>query len=94
MNKISNYFQKNNIFANIILTILATFFTEFLGSFLNDIVSPLIDFNKDGIEDSKNLSSYEIIINGRNIKVGLFLLSLIKLFIIISLIVLIIYFIK
>lgn len=80
--------------ANIVLTLLSTFLTEFLMSFLDNIVSPLIDFNKDGIEDSKNLSSYTITNNGKEIKLGNFLLSLIKLIIIILIIVLFVYFMK
>jgi len=94
MDKISNFFIKNNLMANVVLTLLSTFFTEFLMSFLDNIVSPLIDFNKDGIEDSKNLSSYTITKNGKEIKLGNFLLSLIKLIIIILIIVLFVYFMK
>jgi large-conductance mechanosensitive channel len=94
MNKISNFFKKNNLLANIILTVLSTFLTEFLASFLNDIISPLIDFNKDGIEDSKNLSSYKVKVNGRELRVGNMIVSSIRLVIIILIMILLIYFMK
>jgi large-conductance mechanosensitive channel len=94
MKEISSFFKQNNLIPTVIITILSTFLTDFFISFLENIISPLIDFNNDGVEDHKNLSSYTIKINGKIIKIGLFLFSLIKLIIIMLIIVVLIYLLK
>lgn len=94
MKEISSFFKQNNLIPTVIITILSTFLTDFFISFLENIISPLIDFNNDGVEDHKNLSSYTIKISGKTIKIGLFLVSLIKLIIIMLIIVVLIYLLK
>ena len=95
MIKIYDYFKKNNILANIILTILATFSTELLISFSENIICPFIDTNNDAISDCNNMRYWEIITrNGVKINIGKFLVSFIKFSIAIILMILFILFLK
>lgn len=91
MNSIVNYFKKNNLAANVILTVLSTFITELLVSFLENIISPVFDVNKDGIPDNKNLMNLTIKTKNSNIYIGKFLLTFIKFLVVLLMIVLFIY---
>lgn len=80
MNEFIKFLKENDILAAIIATVISTYVSRITESFINDIVMPII--NRDGDNDNKpdiyKLKNYKINCFGFEIKLGNFLVNLIK----------------
>ena len=74
------FLRNNNILSTIIATVMSTHITELTNSIADDIILPIIyrDGDGDGDADIKKLEGYVLKIDGINIKIGKFLVILLK----------------
>lgn len=80
MDEFIKFLKENDILAAIIATVISTYVSRITESFINDIIMPII--NRDGNDDKKpdinKLKNYKFNCFGFNLKVGNFLVNLIK----------------
>ena len=74
------FFNNNNLIPTIIATVVSTHITELTHSLATNIVEPIInrDADNDGKADIKTLENYQLKFAGINLKLGKFIVSLIK----------------
>lgn len=87
----TDFFKDVDFLKSIVSIIIAREAKYLTDSLLNDIIMPVInrDVNNDGIDDIDVLKNYKIKVLGAEIKIGNFLITIIKHIIIISIIYLI-----
>ena len=80
INDFFSFLKNNNILSTIIATVMSTYITQLTTSFADDIVMPIIyrDGDDDGKADIKGLENTVMKVNGIKIKVGKFLVVLLK----------------
>ena len=80
VNDFFSFLKNNNILSTIIATVMSTFITQLVTSFADDIIMPIIyrDGDNDGKADIKSLENTVMKVNGISLKVGKFLIVLIK----------------
>ena len=80
INDFLSFLKNNNILSTIIATVMSTYITQLTTSFADDIVMPIIyrDGDGDGKADIKSLENTVMKVNGIKIKVGKFLVVLLK----------------
>ncbi len=80
INDFLSFLKNNNILSTIIATVMSTYITQLTTSFADDIVMPIIyrDGDGDGKADIKSLENTVMKVNGINIKIGKFLVVLLK----------------
>jgi len=74
------FLKNNQILSTIIATVMSTYITQLATSFADDIVMPIIyrDGNGDGKADIGSLENTVMDVSGIKIKVGKFLIVLLK----------------
>lgn len=80
INDFLSFLKNNNILSTIIATVMSTYITQLTTSFADDIVMPIIyrDGDEDGKADIKSLENTIMKVNGVKIKIGKFLVVLLK----------------
>tara|TARA_A100001015_G_C14815874_1_gene642682 strand:+ start:406 stop:705 length:300 start_codon:yes stop_codon:yes gene_type:complete len=80
INDFLSFLKNNNILSTIIATVMSTYITQLTTSFADDIVMPIIyrDGDGDGKADIKSLENTVMKVNGIKIKIGKFLVVLLK----------------
>ena len=78
LRNIFTYLSKSNVTTAVLITVVSNFAFEMVTSLLNDIVMPLIDQNKNNISDVDELKNLTIKVMGKNVRLGMFIRSLIR----------------
>lgn len=97
LKQFNDFVMQNGVMFGISVAILSAFINELLGSFINDIIFPLFesDKDKDTYPDLRTkLYNHTFKLNGKTIRYGSFLYSLIRFIILIIIIFLIIILVK
>ena len=78
--------MKNSILFGISVAVISAFVNELLFSFINDIIMPIVDRDKDGDNepDINKLKHSTIKIKGITLKIGSFIVALIRFIVLIS----------
>lgn len=78
LNNILRYLSKSNITTAVLITVVSNFAFEMVTSLLNDIVMPLIDKNNNNVSDVDELKNLTVKFMGKDIRLGMFIRSLIR----------------
>ena len=78
LNNILRYLSKSNITTAVLITVVSNFAFEMVTSLLNDIVMPLIDKNNNNMSDVDELKNLTVKFMGKDIRLGMFIRSLIR----------------
>lgn len=78
LRNVFTYLSKSNIISAVLITVVSNFAFEMVTSLLNDIVMPLIDQNKNNISDVDELKNITVKIMKKDIRLGMFIRSLIR----------------
>lgn len=79
---IAHFFEENRLYAIIIGTVISSFVTEVAFSIINNLIMPIFDFNFNNKSDITELKTVQFNILGKKIKIGNFLYSFIRFFIV------------
>ena len=82
INEFKDFILESNLGATILATIISTYITELGMSFSDNLILPIIDqdLDGDGKPDSFKLKKLKLKINGCTLKIGEFILTLFKVF--------------
>lgn len=97
LKQFNEFVMRNGVMFGISVAILSAFINELVGSFINDIIFPLFESDKDKDQyPDLRTKMYNITfeINGKKIRYGSFLYSLIRFIILISIIFIIVLLLK
>ena len=83
-----DFFKNNNMYATVVGTVLSMYIHDCAQSLTNDIIIPIIDrdIDNDGKPDINIIKNYQLNIMGTKLRVGNFLVHIIKVLIIVVLI--------
>lgn len=73
-----DYLSRSNITTAILITVMSNFAFEMVTSLLNDIIMPLIDKNSNNVSDVDELRNLTTKFMGKDIRIGMFIRSLIR----------------
>ena len=83
-----DFLEKNDSFATATSIVIATQISSLSASFIDNIIIYIFkkDINKDGVKDIENLESYQLNFAGFKIKIGKFVVDIIKFMLVIYII--------